>query len=50
MPKEALEKIEEVTKPYEMYKEPKNAYEWGMQLVGPEEIFYIFKKAMEKRP
>lgn len=54
-PQEALEKIEEVTKPYkEMYKEPRNAYEWGMQLVGPElyEIFYdgYLKKQWKKDP
>lgn len=54
-PQEALEKIEEVTKPYkEMYPEPKSAYEWGMQLVGPElyEIFYdgYLRKQWKKDP
>jgi UDP-galactopyranose mutase len=42
-PAEAAEKIALVTAPYkELYPNPKNAYEWGMQLVGPElyEIFY----------
>ncbi len=42
-PTEAAAKIEEVTRPYkDMYPNPSNAYEWGMQLVGPElyEIFY----------
>jgi UDP-galactopyranose mutase len=54
-PQEALEKIEEVTKPYkEMYPEPKSAYEWGIQLVGPElyEIFYdgYLRKQWKKDP
>ena len=42
-PAEAKAKIEEVTKPYkELYPDPKNVYEYGMQLVGPElyDIFY----------
>ena len=54
-PQEALEKIEEVTKPYkELYPDPKNAYEWGMQLVGPElyNIFYdgYLRKQWKKDP
>ena len=54
-PEEARSKIEEVTKPYkEMYPEPKNAYEYGMQLVGPElySIFYegYLKKQWKKDP
>jgi UDP-galactopyranose mutase len=54
-PQEAVDKIEEVTKPYkELYPNPKNAYEWGMQLVGPElyEIFYegYLKKQWKKNP
>lgn len=54
-PQEALEKIEEVTKPYkEMYPNPTNAYEWGMQLVGPDlyEIFYdgYLRKQWKKDP
>lgn len=54
-PAEASQKIEEVTKPYkEMYPDPKNAYEWGMQLVGPElyEIFYdgYLRKQWRKDP
>lgn len=54
-PDEAKAKIEEVTKPYrEMYTEPKNAYEYGMQLVGPE-LYHIFydgylKKQWKKDP
>lgn len=54
-PDEARIKIEEVTKPYkEMYPDPKNAYEYGMQLVGPE-LYYIFyegylKKQWKKDP
>jgi UDP-galactopyranose mutase len=54
-PQEALDKIEEVTRPYkEMYPDPKNAYEWGMQLVGPDlyEIFYdgYLRKQWKKDP
>jgi len=54
-PEEAERKIEEVTAPYKkMYPDPKNAYEWGMQLVGPElyEIFYegYLKKQWKKDP
>jgi UDP-galactopyranose mutase len=54
-PEEAEKKIEEVTAPYKkMYPDPKNAYEWGMQLVGPElyEIFYegYLKKQWKKDP
>lgn len=54
-PQEALDKIQEVTKPYkELYPNPANAYEWGMQLVGPElyEIFYdgYLRKQWKKDP
>lgn len=54
-PDEAKAKIEEVTKPYkELYPDPKNAYEWGLQLVGPElySIFYegYLKKQWNKDP
>lgn len=54
-PKEAKEKIDEVTKPYKkLYPNPKNAYEWGMQLVGPKlyNIFYdgYLKKQWKKDP
>jgi len=54
-PEEARLKIEEVTAPYKkLYPDPKNAYEWGMQLVGPElyEIFYegYLKKQWGKDP
>jgi UDP-galactopyranose mutase len=54
-PEEARLKIDEVTKPYkELYPEPKNAYEYGMQLVGPElySIFYegYLKKQWKKDP
>jgi UDP-galactopyranose mutase len=54
-PEEAKKKIEEVTAPYKkLYPDPKNAYEWGMQLVGPElyEIFYegYLKKQWKKDP
>jgi UDP-galactopyranose mutase len=54
-PQEAIEKIEEVTAPYKkLFPIPKNAYEWGMQLVGPElyEIFYegYLKKQWKKNP
>ena len=54
-PEEAKAKIEEVTKPYkELYPEPKNAYEYGMQLVGPElyNIFYdgYTRKQWKKDP
>lgn len=54
-PAEAKVKIDEVTKPYkELYPDPKNAYEWGMQLVGPElyEIFYAgyLRKQWKKDP
>ena len=54
-PNEAEAKINEVTKPYkELYPEPKNAYEYGMQLVGPElySIFYegYLKKQWKKDP
>lgn len=54
-PDEAKAKIEEVTKPYkELYSDPKNAYEYGLQLVGPElySIFYedYLKKQWKKDP
>jgi len=54
-PEEARLKIDEVTKPYkELYPEPKNAYEYGIQLVGPElySIFYegYLKKQWKKDP
>jgi UDP-galactopyranose mutase len=54
-PSEAKAKIDEVTKPYkELYPDPKNAYEYGMQLVGPElySIFYegYLKKQWKKDP
>ncbi len=54
-PSEAQAKIEQVTKPYkEIYPDPQNAYEWGMQLVGPElyKIFYegYLKKQWKKDP
>lgn len=54
-PEEAKLKIEEVTKPYkEMYPDPNNAYEYGMQLVGPElySIFYdgYLKKQWKRDP
>ena len=54
-PQQAKEKIEQVTRPYkELYPDPKNAYEWGMQLVGPElyEIFYdgYLRKQWKKDP
>lgn len=54
-PKEAELKIEEVTAPYKvMYPKPKNSYEYGMQLVGPElyEIFYdgYLRKQWKKDP
>lgn len=54
-PNEAKAKINEVTKPYkELYPNPKNAYEYGLQLVGPElySIFYegYLKKQWRKDP
>lgn len=54
-PEDARLKIEEVTRPYkEMYPEPNNAYEYGMQLVGPElySIFYdgYLKKQWKRDP
>lgn len=54
-PSEAKAKIDEVTKPYkELYPDPKNAYEYGLQLVGPElySIFYegYLKKQWRKDP
>lgn len=54
-PEEAKAKIEEVSAPYKkMYPNPKNCYEWGMQLVGPElyKIFYegYLRKQWKKDP
>ena len=54
-PDDARKKIEEETKPYrELYPDPKNAYEYGLQLVGPKlyEIFYegYLKKQWNKDP
>jgi len=54
-PQEALAKIEEVTLPFKkLYPNPKSAYEWGMQLVGPElyAIFYdgYLRKQWKKDP
>jgi len=54
-PEEAKKKIEEVTEPYKkLYPNPKSAYEWALQLVGPElyEIFYegYSKKQWKKDP
>jgi len=54
-PQEAQQKLEEITKPFKkLYPDPKNAYEWGMQLVGPElyEIFYdgYLRKQWKKDP
>lgn len=54
-PNEAKAKIDEVTKPYKkLYPDPKNAYEYGLQLVGPElySIFYegYLKKQWRKDP
>jgi UDP-galactopyranose mutase len=54
-PQEALAKIEEVTAPFKkLYPDPQNAYEWGMQLVGPElyQIFYdgYLRKQWKKDP
>jgi UDP-galactopyranose mutase len=54
-PQQARDKIQEVTQPFkELYPNPQNAYEWGMQLVGPElyNIFYdgYLRKQWKKDP
>jgi UDP-galactopyranose mutase len=54
-PEEAKEKIKEVTEPYKkLHPDPKNAYEYGLQLVGPElySIFYegYLKKQWNRDP
>jgi UDP-galactopyranose mutase len=54
-PDEARKKIEEVTSQYKkLYPNPKNAYEYGLQLVGPElyNIFYdgYLRKQWNKDP
>lgn len=54
-PTEAINKIKEITEPYKkLYPDPQNAYEWGMQLVGPDlyKIFYegYLKKQWKKDP
>lgn len=54
-PQEAKNKIDEITKPFkELYPNPQNAYEYGLQLVGPElyQIFYdgYLRKQWKKDP